>query len=781
MLVHAYIQWWHEILLILLLVEAIGFCAFPLISRIASNTKERGYAMTKVAGLAMLTFFTWMFSHVLGYGITAIIMAFSTIALLSIAALKKKPEISFKTAKHAQHFWSIFSKKFVAKRFDFLKFVEIDLVFAISFLFFIALQMYHPFIEGGPTTTLYTGERFMGSAFLNAINRASLLPPPDPWLSGYSLQHYYYFGYLMGSILTKLSAIPTNITFNLLTPLCAALTTSITYGLGCNLTGKRRYGLLTTLLVAFIGNLHLFKMLIEQILTSPDVILHYIATKWDYYYWGPTRALFDSNQAITEFPFFSFIWGDFHPHMIGLAFQVLIISLLYAFICNSKSIFGNEPSTAFFSVLVFGISLGFLYANSAWDYPGYAILSILVIGAYQLKRGLSLKYAILSASLPLAISIFLYLPYILTFKAIGAKGIGIVTYPSPIPGFLLVQGLPLAAIAFLALSPKWRDSPVKKFCLSRAPLLLLLLLLVLLLIIFLYPVLAFILPVILFSLLFLFREIRKNTNTVPHEVFLILCLILCGASILFFSEVFYIMDYLAWGEFQRMNSVFKFYNQVWVMWMIAAAFCIYYVMKNLKGKFRKVFVVCMVILIFASGIYPVLGTYTWLKGFETSPTLDGTAYLNLKYPSIQIDGASVESRADYLAIRWIGKNIKGSPVILEAVPANAPWYQSFNYTYYCRVSSLTGLPTVMGWVFHEYSWGYKTYITEPRINDVNTIYRTEDMELALKKLNEYDVKYVFVGSLEHMQYQERGLQKFEAENFVKKVYDEKGVQIYEVL
>jgi len=241
------------------------------------------------------------------------------------------------------------------------------------------------------------------------------------------------------------------------------------------------------------------------------------------------------------------------------------------------------------------------------------------------------------------------------------------------------------------------------------------------------------------------------------------------------------MDYLAWGECQRMNSVFKFYNQVWVMWMIAAAFCICYTMKNQKQKLRKVFVVCMVILIFASGIYPVLGTYTWLKGFETSPTLDGTAYLNLKYSGIQVDGASVEPGGDYLAIRWIGKSIKGCPVILEAVPANAPWNQSFDYTYYSRVSSLTGLPTVVGWVFHEHSWGYKTDITEPRINDVNTIYRTEDMKLALKKLKEYDVKYVFVGSLEHMQYPERGLQKFEAENFFKKVYDEKGVQIYEVL
>ena len=773
MLIHAYIQWWHEILLIWLLVVAIGFCAFPLISRIAPNLRDRGYAMTKVAGLALLTFFTWMFSHVLGYGITAIILAFSTIALLSIAALKKKPEIRLRTAKHAQHFWSNFSKKFVDQTF--LKFVEVDLVFTVAFLFFIALQMYHPFIEGGPTTTLYTGERFMGSAFLNAINRATSLPPPDPWLSGYKLQHYYYFGYLMGSILTKLSAIPTNITFNLLTPLCAALTASITYGLGCNLTCKRKYGLLAATLVVFIGNLHLFKMLLEQLATSPDIVLQYIATKWDYYYWSPTRALFDTNQAITEFPFFSFMWGDFHPHMIGLAFQVLIISLLYAFISNPRSIFGNEKSTAFFSVLVFGISLGFLYANSAWDYPGYAALAILVIGANQLKRGASLARSILSAGLPVAASIFLYLPYILAFKAIGAKGIGIVTYPSPIAGFLLVHGLPLLAIAFFALSQKWTDLALKKVFLVLLSSIILIPLLLILSII--YPVLIFILPTIFFSLLFIFREIRKNG--VPREVFFAFCLILGGASILFFSEIFYVMDYLAWGEFQRMNTVFKFYNQVWVMWMISAAFCICYTLKNQKEKLRKVFSVFVVILILASGVYPVLGTYTWLKGFETSPTLDGTAYL--KHSSIRVNGASIEPAGDYLAICWISKNIKGSPVILEAVPSNAPWDQQFDYTYYSRVSSLTGLPTVVGWVFHEHSWGYKTDITEPRINDVNLIYRTEDVELTMKKLKDYDVRYIFVGSLEQRQYPERGLQKFEAENFFKKVYGEKGVQVYEVL
>lgn len=74
-----------------------------------------------------------------------------------------------------------------------------------------------------------------------------------------------------------------------------------------------------------------------------------------------------------------------------------------------------------------------------------------------------------------------------------------------------------------------------------------------------------------------------------------------------------------------------------------------------------------------------------------------------------------------------------------------------------RVSTFTGLPTVLGWAGHELQWGH-----DPgrRANDVTTLYETRDLDLARKLLERYSVRYVFVGSLERRQYPAAGLLKF---------------------
>ena len=48
------------------------------------------------------------------------------------------------------------------------------------------------------------GEKFMEIAFLNAILNSQHFPPLDPWLSGFAIS-YYYFGYVMMAVLTRLS------------------------------------------------------------------------------------------------------------------------------------------------------------------------------------------------------------------------------------------------------------------------------------------------------------------------------------------------------------------------------------------------------------------------------------------------------------------------------------------------------------------------------------------------------------------------------------------------
>ena len=79
-----------------------------------------------------------------------------------------------------------------------------------------------------------------------------------------------------------------------------------------------------------------------------------------------------------------------------------------------------------------------------------------------------------------------------------------------------------------------------------------------------------------------------------------------------------------------------------------------------------------------------------------------------------------------------------------------------------RVSAYTGIPTVLGWLGHESQWGRDGEMLGERQGDVDRLYSTQSMEEALQILQQYQVTYVFVGSIERAKYPPAGLEKFSA-------------------
>src|SRR5581483_5428372 len=135
--------------------------------------------------------------------------------------------------------------------------------------------------------------------------------------------------------------------------------------------------------------------------------------------------------------------------------------------------------------------------------------------------------------------------------------------------------------------------------------------------------------------------------------------------------------------------------------------------------------------------------------------------------------------ADYDAIQWMQAHIKAGdkpPVILESY--------GDEYTEYARVSAATGLPTIMGWPGHEHQWRGDSADPEKdaRINDVNTLYNSPDVNVKKQLLDKYDVQYVYVGSLERVgtprkgPYDPAGLSKFR--EFMDVAYENFGVTIF---
>ena len=155
-------------------------------------------------------------------------------------------------------------------------------------------------------------------------------------------------------------------------------------------------------------------------------------------------------------------------------------------------------------------------------------------------------------------------------------------------------------------------------------------------------------------------------------------------------------------------------------------------------------------------IYPYFAINSYYGDLKTYHGLDGLKYLKNLYPT------------DYEGILWINKNIKGQPVILEA--------QGDSYTDYARVSSNTGLPTVLGWTVHEWLWRGTYDIPAPRIPEVQKMYESEDLEETKNLLKKYEVSLVFFGNLEREKYTNLNEDKFKT--LGKVIYENGETRIY---
>jgi YYY domain-containing protein len=207
----------------------------------------------------------------------------------------------------------------------------------------------------------------------------------------------------------------------------------------------------------------------------------------------------------------------------------------------------------------------------------------------------------------------------------------------------------------------------------------------------------------------------------------------------------------------RMNTVFKFYFQAWVMWGIAGA----YALAGFVRRGRVGAVVVAALLIAAGSVYPALAIPARAREYGGPPTLDGAAYLAEMQPD------------DYAAIAWLNENVSGAPVILEA-----PGDNFRAYVYEGRVSAHTGLPTLLGWAGHEHQWRGSYDEQARREPDIETLYTSVDGDEVLTLVDKYGISYVYVGPLERARYPAAGLAKFAG--LMQVVYDSGAVTIYRV-
>ena len=675
------------------MISFIGAAAFPIVSMVCKNLSDHGYCISKIVGILMLAYLTWILSYPLSFNRDVVLLSLAIICIVSLICIKNRPQIK----------WEIVIRN--------------EVLFFIVFIVFLTIRVYNPEITA-------FGEKFMDFAFLNAVMRSSHFPPHDPWFSGGLLNFYYYFGYLIVAVLSKLSGIPTTITYNLGLVTFSALAASASFGIGYDLTKKARYGISTMIIIVFIANPYIVFNLAGSFLHLP--VTHHENL---FGFWASTRVI---PNTINEFPYFSFIFGDLHPHVISIPFQLLALTLLlniYKSTDKGINIYGETRIHVLAGIIISALSIGVLFPMNAWDYPTYLALFIIIV-LIQQYRTARIRDALIPIISVVIMSVILFVPFYMDFHGTGASEIGISHQKTLLINFIEI----FALFLFLIFSSLFSHLDLdRRYVIALIPITILSLLF--------FQILIIIIPLIVLCL-YLFHKDTKNNQFV-------LALVLVGSLLAVFCEIFYLNDRLG-APNERMNTVFKLYLQIWILWGVAAGYCLYDLsLKHLISRKRTIWTVLFCILIASCCIYPFTATYTKMNIDHNPASLDGIAYLN------------GSDRGDYFAISWIRRNITGTPVIIEA-PGRC-------YSTDSRVSAFTGLPTVIGWEGHEMMWRGSYEDVRVRAEDVDKIYSTGNINTAIGLLNKYNVSYVYIGAAERARYG-KGLDKFEDEDCFEWIY-----------
>jgi uncharacterized membrane protein len=238
---------------------------------------------------------------------------------------------------------------------------------------------------------------------------------------------------------------------------------------------------------------------------------------------------------------------------------------------------------------------------------------------------------------------------------------------------------------------------------------------------------------LIFIIFLMIQKIQNTKYKIQNTDFFILILISVATLLIIIPEIVYVKDIYI-PSFHRANTMFKLVYQSFMLYALAGGYIIVRILTSIKGRLLKILLSSVFCLLF-SGVmlYPhfaIKGYYGDLKNFRG---LNGLTFLQQRYPE------------DFQTLEWLEKNIQGQPTILEAV--------GDSYTEYNRLSMASGLPTVEGWLVHEWLW--RGSFDEPgkRAADVKTIYESKSLEETKKLISNYQINYLYVGSLEREKYQ----------------------------
>jgi YYY domain-containing protein len=473
-----------------------------------------------------------------------------------------------------------------------------------------------------------------------------------------------------------------------------------------------------------------------------------------------------------------------------------------------------EPATALFEtpsiwerlslVLLSGLVVGALQVTNSWDYPTYLLLlsAAFLVAGYVRRRAITMNVLIeagLSAAGSFIVGLILFLPFTRSYE-LFYSGVDLVTSKTSIQHYLVIFGFFLFCVGSSLLAGLWKNrwhrfwiaglwdgltgSPratrrreLSMLLAHPTPWMELLpyVAMGLLGMAAVAAALRLFLIALLFLLILLALLSLFEKEVAPER--LLLSIFVGLAAVLTLCVEFVAIK----GDIGRMNTVFKFYLQAWFLMGAVSALGVAGILWRWKSAgtgwlsgWRRGWALLAGLLFLSVMIYPVAATpvKVGLRFQSMPPELDGMDYM--RQASFTDQNKPIVMEHDYSALRWVQDHIAGSPVVLEA--------QIPEYRWGSRVSIYTGLPTVLGWTWHQRQQrsGYQ-WMIEDRLRDIKAMYESTDTTQVASLLRKYDVSLVYVGDLERAYYPSAGLAKFDRmTDLLSVVYSTDGVTIYEV-
>ena len=679
-------------------------------------------------------------------------------------------------------------------------------VFAVFLAFRFAVpDGWHPF---------WGGEKPMEFALINAIGRSAYFPPYDPWFAdGYV--NYYYYGFYLIAFLFKVVGIPSEIGFNLALPTMmgalGAASFTVAGALAQAISGTRRTRLVagwaSVIAMCLIGNLSALRTLLEGAPASFDAFI-----TWT---WNGSRAI---DYAITEFPYFSGLYADLHSHVIALPITMTVIAVSFALARRPVGDDEENPLQRPLLLVLAALLLGTLFVTNAWDVPVYAALAVVSLvtgaltsprtpraylraaaqvlvvlgGAYLLFLPFHRHFVALFSQVALVhdpTDLLQFLTHFGAFVAVGAIGLTALLVPQsasadrfawPVASIALsIVGVVILARAETAggalagevlvlagLAGPPIVAALRRAARSESPTLLSRVAALCAMVGALGGVLSLVSgrPV-LGLMLALTAAAGAGWLSLPGVAERFLCLLLAAAfGVAGGVEVVVVADDLIGTDWYRMNTIFKFYNQVWILLAVSCAVLVALMSarvlttpsdesistqaRSISGAWSRAGVAVAALLCAGALTYPALATLPRLEQ-RMSPgaqpgSLNALDWMNAG--SVPVVGSpefrEIRYSGDRAAIAWLQQHVPNSAVVAEA--SIGPYRCNGS-----RIANATGLPSIIGWERHQQQQRFPDQLPA-RVNDVRTLYTSANVDEKVAILRKYNVEYVVVGDLERV-------------------------------